>query len=76
MEAEVEEWIRRKFEGLIKTTVRLTKEDLSMVSYTAGAHHFRSAPSLISGIISQTISLDTEEHSYNYASKIYPTCYP
>lgn len=31
-EGEVEEWLRRKFEGLIKKTSRITKEDLSMVA--------------------------------------------
>lgn len=31
-EGEVEEWLRRKFEGLIKKTSRTTKEDLSMVA--------------------------------------------
>lgn len=32
-EGEVEEWLRRKFEGLIKKTSRIPKEDLSMVCY-------------------------------------------
>lgn len=27
----MEEWLRRKFEGIIKKTSRLTKEDLRMV---------------------------------------------
>jgi len=31
-EGEVEEWLRRKFEGLIKKTSRIKKEDLSMVT--------------------------------------------
>lgn len=31
-EGEVEEWLRRKFEGLVKKMTRLTKEDLRMVS--------------------------------------------
>jgi DNA polymerase epsilon subunit 1 len=30
-EAEVEEWLRRKFEGVLKKVVRVTKEDLQMV---------------------------------------------
>ncbi|KAF3934297.1 hypothetical protein ABW19_dt0205260 [Dactylella cylindrospora] len=30
-EIEVEEWLRRKFEGLIKSTTRVVKEDLQMV---------------------------------------------
>lgn len=30
-EGEVEEWAKKKFEGLIKKTSRVTKEDLSMV---------------------------------------------
>lgn len=28
----MEEWLRRKFEGMLKKTTRWTKEDLSMVS--------------------------------------------
>ena len=32
-EGEVEEWLRRKFEGLLKKTTRWLKEDLSMVSF-------------------------------------------
>lgn len=32
-EGEVEEWAKRKFEGLIKRTSRVTKEDLSMVRF-------------------------------------------
>lgn len=31
-EAEVEEWCRRKFEGLVRSLGRVVKEDLSMVS--------------------------------------------
>jgi DNA polymerase epsilon subunit 1 len=31
-EGEVEEWLRRKFEGLIKKSSRITKEDLSIVT--------------------------------------------
>jgi DNA polymerase epsilon subunit 1 len=30
-EPEVEEWLRRKFEGVLKKAVRVTKEDLQMV---------------------------------------------
>jgi DNA polymerase epsilon subunit 1 len=33
-EGEVEEWLRRKFEGLVKKTSRVLKEDLSMVATT------------------------------------------
>jgi hypothetical protein len=33
MEGEVEEWTRRKFEGLVKKASRVLKEDLSMVSF-------------------------------------------
>lgn len=32
-EAEAEEWIRRKFEGLLKAIKRVEKEDLKMVGY-------------------------------------------
>ncbi|KAI5855289.1 DNA polymerase epsilon catalytic subunit A [Tricharina praecox] len=35
-EGEVEEWLRRKFEGLIKKTSRTTKEDLSMPNHLLG----------------------------------------
>ena len=35
-EAEVEEWIRRKFEGAIKTVKRVEKEDLSMPNHLLG----------------------------------------
>ncbi|KAF8541905.1 DNA polymerase family B [Trichophaea hybrida] len=35
-EGEVEEWLRRKFEGLIKKTSRITKEDLSMPNHLLG----------------------------------------
>jgi len=35
-EGEVEEWLRRKFEGLLKKTTRWLKEDLSMVSFVRG----------------------------------------
>ncbi|KAK6349869.1 DNA polymerase epsilon catalytic subunit [Orbilia brochopaga] len=35
-EIEVEEWIRRKFEGLVKSTSRLTKEDLQMPNHLLG----------------------------------------
>ena len=31
-EAEVEEWLRRGFEGLVKSVKRMEKEDLQMVS--------------------------------------------
>ena len=36
MEAEVEEWCRRKFEGAIKNIVRIEKEDLSMPNHLLG----------------------------------------
>ncbi|TGZ80191.1 DUF1744-domain-containing protein [Ascodesmis nigricans] len=36
MEGEVEEWSRRKFEGLIKKTSRVLKEDLSMPNHLLG----------------------------------------
>ena len=35
-EAEVEEWVRRKFEGAIKTVTRVDKEDLSMPNHLLG----------------------------------------
>lgn len=35
-EAEVEEWLRRKFEGVLKKTTRLTKEDLQMPNHLLG----------------------------------------
>ncbi|CAZ83698.1 unnamed protein product [Tuber melanosporum] len=35
-EPEVEEWLRRKFEGIIKKTSRLTKEDLRMPNHLLG----------------------------------------
>jgi DNA polymerase epsilon subunit 1 len=35
-EAEVEEWCKRAFEGLIKTVVRVTKEDLKMPNHLLG----------------------------------------
>ena len=33
-EPEVEEWSRRKFEGLIKKVIRIDKEDLQMVGFS------------------------------------------
>lgn len=33
-EAEAEEWIRRKFEGLLRGIARVEKEDLQMVGYS------------------------------------------
>lgn len=33
VEGEVEEWIRRKFEGSVKKVNRVSKEDLSMVCF-------------------------------------------
>lgn len=36
MEGEVEEWLRRKFEGEIKKIERVTKEDLSMPNHLLG----------------------------------------
>ncbi|KAI5806291.1 DNA polymerase epsilon [Geopyxis carbonaria] len=36
MEGEVEEWLRRKFEGLCKKISRVTKEDLSMPNHLLG----------------------------------------
>jgi DNA polymerase epsilon subunit 1 len=41
-EGEVEEWVRRKFEGLVKKTSRVTKEDLSMVATTLQILFFSS----------------------------------
>lgn len=35
-EPEVEEWCRRSFEGLVKTTKRVEKEDLSMPNHLTG----------------------------------------
>ncbi len=35
-EAEVDEWCRRKFEGLIKTIERVEKEDLQMPNHLLG----------------------------------------
>lgn len=35
-EGEVEEWLRRKFEGVVKKTSRVIKEDLSMVCVDPG----------------------------------------
>ncbi len=35
-EAEVEEWLRRKFEGLVKKTSRVAKEDLRMPNHLLG----------------------------------------
>ena len=35
-EAEVEEWIKRKFEGAIKSVRRVEKEDLSMPNHLLG----------------------------------------
>ena len=35
-EAEVEEWVRRKFEGAIKSVKRVEKEDLSMPNHLLG----------------------------------------
>jgi DNA polymerase epsilon subunit 1 len=39
-EGEIEEWVRRKFEGLVKKTSRVTKEDLSMVATTCRSFFF------------------------------------
>ncbi|KAL7272628.1 DNA polymerase epsilon catalytic subunit [Rhizina undulata] len=36
MEGEVEEWLRRKFEGVIKKVTRVTKEDLQMPNHLLG----------------------------------------
>lgn len=35
-EAEVEEWCRRKFEGLVKRVIRVEKEDLQMPNHLLG----------------------------------------
>ena len=35
-EADVEEWVKRKFEGAIKAVVRVDKEDLSMPNHLLG----------------------------------------
>ncbi|KAF3906314.1 hypothetical protein ABW20_dc0103392 [Dactylellina cionopaga] len=35
-EMEVEEWLRRKFEGLLKTTSRVTRDDLDMPNHLLG----------------------------------------
>jgi DNA polymerase epsilon subunit 1 len=59
-EGEVEEWVRRKFEGLIKKTSRVKKEDLSMVGLSGGV---AGLSMLI--YCSQTISSVTDEHSYS-----------
>ncbi|EWC45573.1 DNA polymerase epsilon catalytic subunit A [Drechslerella stenobrocha 248] len=53
-EIEVEEWIRRKFEGLVKSTSRLTKEDLQMPNHLLGHKRtfikieFNNVPDLLS----------------------------
>lgn len=51
-EGEVEEWLRRKFEGLIKKTLRITKEDLSMVSYGSNYEDERAGLTRFSQITS------------------------
>ncbi|CAF9930622.1 MAG: DNA polymerase epsilon catalytic subunit [Gomphillus americanus] len=35
-EAEVEEWIRRRYEGIVKNVIRIEKEDLSMPNHLVG----------------------------------------
>jgi len=38
MEAEVEEYLRRRYEDIIANVVRVTKEDLRMVSHMRKRH--------------------------------------
>ncbi|KAK6537956.1 DNA polymerase epsilon catalytic subunit [Orbilia ellipsospora] len=53
-ELDVEEWIRRKFEGLVKTTSRVTREDLQMPNHLLGYKRtfikieFHNVPDLLS----------------------------
>ncbi|KAF3099881.1 DNA polymerase epsilon catalytic subunit [Orbilia oligospora] len=53
-EMEVEEWMRRKFEGLVKSLSRLTREDLQMPNHLMGYRRifikidFHNVPDLLS----------------------------
>lgn len=75
VEGEVEEWIRRRFEGVVKKTTRWAKEDLSMVGFplqiftrSGNEAHFQG------DLHSPTIYWGIDERIYKYHSILFQIC--
>lgn len=66
VEGEVEEWIRRKFEGLVKKASRVLKEDLSMVRFPALNWVLEAGFNMMCWIAKSSTRIQTDIHQARF----------